>query len=153
MKKIIDLKFTKEGFENLRQELQNLTAKRPQVLTRMVAAREQGDLSENAGYHAAKEELARLDYRIRELKMFIKHSEIIKWSQSKTVKPGATVAVETEGQIRQFTIVGNLEADPLKNKISLISPLGAALLGKKVGQMAAVKIPDGQINYKIKTIK
>ena len=144
---------TEAGLEKLKDEHVNLQDKRPQVLERMTAAREQGDLSENAGYHAAKEELAFIDHRLRELKFLIRSADVIKASQKSTIDLGSVVTLLTNGQAAVFTIVGNLEADPANGKLSQASPIGSALIGKKIGEEVEVEIPDGKIIYRITDIK
>lgn len=149
MKKPIELKLTREGFDNLKKELDFLLERRPGVLTRMVAAREQGDLSENAGYHAAKEELGRIDRRTRELKIMIRFADVVDSHRAAIVDFGSVVTVEQDGQKSVFTIVSKLEADPVHGKVSDVSPIGSALLGAKVGDIVNVDIPDGKIAFKI----
>lgn len=153
MKKPIDIKFTKEGYEKLGQEYQQLTEKRPGVLSRMVAAREQGDLSENAGYHASKEELGKIDSRLRELKLLMRFGEIVDSSGTGLVGVSSIVKVSAQGKTFEFNIVGQLEADPVHGKLSEVSPIGSALLGKKVGDKVEVEIPDGKTEYIVIEIK
>lgn len=142
-------KFTKEGFLNLKKEQENLTSKRPEVLKRMVAAREQGDLSENAGYHAAKEELGQIDSRLRELKMLLRFGEVVEDSSTSVVGFGTKVKVDDGSSQAEFTIVSGMEADPVKGKMSDESPIGGALLGKRVGDEIEVEVPSGRVVYKI----
>lgn len=153
MKKPIDIYITKEGLGNLKKEHENLINKRPVVVERMSTAREQGDLSENAGYHAAKEELAYIDYRLRELKLLIRNVHIIETKQNAIVDLGSTVTILGRGKQTVYTIVGKLEADPVGGKLSEVSPIGSALLGKRVGASVEVEIPDGRIVYKIVEIR
>lgn len=153
MKKPINVKFTKEGYEELGTEYQELTKKRPHVLTRMVAAREQGDLSENAGYHASKEELAQIDRRLKELKLLMRFGEIVESEGTDKVGIGSLVRVSDGKNSFEFNIVGQLEADPIHNKLSHVSPIGSALIGKRVGEEVEVNIPDGKIVYTIEGIK
>ena len=153
MKKPIDVKVTKEGLETLIKEQEHLTARRPGVLSRMVAAREQGDLSENAGFHAAKEELGNIDRRQRYLKLLIRFADIISGDDSGVVTLGSKVVVDNGSGPMEFTIVGKIEADPINKKMSNESPIGNALIGKKVGDTVEVIIPDGKISYKILSVK
>lgn len=153
MKKPIDVKFTKEGFEKIGKEYQDLLEKRPQVLIRLVAAREQGDLSENAGYHASKEELGRIDRRLRELKILMRFGEIVQSHNSDSVSIGCIVTINNGIKNFEYMIVGKLEADPINNKLSEVSPIGSALLGKKVGAKVEVETPNGRMTYKILAIK
>lgn len=153
MKKPIDVQLTPEGFEKIKKEKEDLIAKRPGVVTRMSAAREQGDLSENAGYHAAKEELGKIDSRLRELDMIIKFADVVESSGPGAVSLGNKVTVEIEGNKIVYTLVGELEADPSAGKISKASPIGAALMGKKVGEKVDIKTPGGTTILKIINIE
>lgn len=145
--------FTKEGIENLKIELGTLIKRRPQVVINLSNAREQGDLSENAGYHAAKEELSQIDSRIRELKFLIRLAITPKKSTSETVTFGTTVTVDDGTTKRKFTIVNALEADPKVGKMSDISPIGSALLNKKLGDSVLVETPNGKMTYKIVSLE
>ncbi len=153
MKKPIDIKFTKEGYQKLGEEYRELTEKRPQVLSRMVAAREQGDLSENAGYHASKEELGKIDSRLRELKLLMRFGEIVDSKGADSVGIGSAVKVSKGNDTFEFNIVGRLEADPVHGKLSEVSPIGSALMGKTVDDEIEVETPDGIISFKILEIK
>lgn len=152
MKKAIDLKLTAEGFEKLKDEHAELIAKRPGVLTRLVAAREQGDLSENAGYHAAKEQLGYIDSRLRTLKLMIRSAEVVEAKGTDSVSFGCNVKVSDGTNEREFTIVSALEADPVQGKMSDSSPIGSALIGKKVGDVVEITVPDGKVTYKVVNI-
>ena len=153
VKKPIDIKMTPEGLSRLKEEQQELSKKRPGVLVRMVAAREQGDLSENAGFHAAKDELARIDHRLRELALISRFADVISAGGSSSVSAGSVVVVDDGSGEKEFKIVGKLEADPASGLISDESPIGRALLAKKVGDLVEVEIPDGRIRFKILSIK
>lgn len=149
MKKPIDLKLTAQGLQDLENEQDELIARRPGVLVRLVAAREQGDLSENAGYHAAKEELGRIDSRLRMLRLMIRSAEVVGARGVDVVSFGCNVVVSDGKGERQFNIVSALEADPSAGKMSDISPIGSALIGKKVGQSVDISVPDGKVRYKV----
>lgn len=149
MKKPINAQFTPEGFENLKKEFQELTEKRPGVVVRMSAAREMGDLSENAGYHAAKEELGNIDRRLRELKLLMRFGEILESQNTGVVDFGTVVTIDDGQNASRYTIVGALEADPLKGKISDTSPIGRALLGKRAGETVQIEVPNGKTTFKI----
>lgn len=153
MKKPIELKVTQEGFEKLQKELEELTLKRPGVLTRMVAAREQGDLSENAGYHAAKEQLGYIDRRTRHLKIMLRFAEVVKAKNTDVVAFGSVVKVHNGEDNVEFAIVSAMEADPIKMKVSDVSPIGKALLGKKVGEEVVIETPGGNVTYRVIEIK
>ncbi len=145
---------TKEGLTELRKEYDELMkVKRPDILARVSQARNLGDLSENAEYVAAREELSFIDGRIDELEEMLKQVELISQSKSNNmVKLGSTVKVVAGKQQEVFTVVGEWEADPHQKKISHESPLGKALLGKKVGEKVEVEAPAGKILYTIKSI-
>lgn len=148
---------TKEGLEELKKEYEGLTkVKRPDILERVSQARSMGDLSENAEYVAAREELSFIDGRIEELEELIKQAVLIHESHSKsgnTVKLGSTVTVSIKGKKEEFTVVGEWEADPHDKKISHESPLGKALIGKKVGEKVEVEAPAGIVVYTIASVK
>jgi transcription elongation factor GreA len=147
---------TKEGLEDLKKEFQELTkVKRPDILERVSQARSMGDLSENAEYVAAREELSFIDGRIDELEELIKQAVLIQESHNKgnhTVKLGSTVSLSVKGKKEQFTVVGEWEADPGDKKISHESPLGKALLGKGVGEKVEVEAPAGMLAYTIVSV-
>ncbi|MBI5127637.1 transcription elongation factor GreA [Candidatus Roizmanbacteria bacterium] len=146
---------TKEGYESLKKELEELTkAKRPYAVERLHKARSMGDLSENSEYTAAKEELAFVEGRIQEIEEILKTVEVVEnHNGSHTVEVGTTVIVEAEGKQEMFQIVGEFEADPMNKKLSHTSPIGHALVGKRVGDLVEVEIPAGKIKYKIVDIK
>lgn len=144
---------TKEGLEELKREYEELTkTKRPEILNRVSAARNMGDLSENAEYTVAREELSFIDGRIDELEELLKQAVLISNNHSSTIKLGSTVKVNTGSDKEVFTVVGEWEADPKEKKISHESPLGKALLGKKVGEKVEVEAPAGKIVYTIEAI-
>lgn len=145
---------TKEGLKELKGEYEQLVkVKRPDILERVSQARSMGDLSENAEYVAAREELSFIDGRIEELEELIKQAVLIQETHSKgMVKLGSTVTVNTKGKKEVFTVVGEWEADPQEKKISHESPLGKALLGKKVGEKVEVEAPAGKIVYTIVSV-
>lgn len=144
---------TREGLEELKQEYEELTKiKRPEVLNRVSQARSMGDLSENAEYTVAREELSFIDGRIDELEELLKQVVLISNNHSNTIKLGSTVKVNAGSVKDVFTVVGEWEADPKEKKISHESPLGKALLGKKVGEKVEVEAPAGKIVYTIEAI-
>ena len=145
---------TREGLEELKKEYETLTkTKRPEVLNRVSQARSMGDLSENAEYTVAREELSFIDGRIDELEELLKQVVLISNNHSSTIKLGSTVKVNTGSVREEFSVVGEWEADPKEKKISHSSPLGKALMGKKVGEKAEVEAPAGKILYKILEIE
>lgn len=146
---------TREGLEELKRELDELTKKkRPEVLERVSAARAMGDLAENSEYTAAREELSLIDGRIEELTEILKNAELIKEGTKTTgaIQLGSTVVVSINGKKEEFALVGEWEADPHNKKISHESPLGKALIGKKVGEKIEVEAPAGTIAYTVVSI-
>ena len=148
---------TSEGLEKLKKELEELkNVERVRVIESLKDARAQGDLSENADYDAARDEQARLEARIKELEVIIKNVEIIdsKSKKSSSNNLGKLIELEFDDKtVEKFTLVGSLESDPLKGKISNESPLGMAIMNQKKGQRVLVKTETGNEFYvKIKNI-
>ena len=145
------IEITKEGLEKLQKQLKELKEKdRPKVVDRLAHARAEGDLSENSDYHNAREELEFLDGRIQELEQVVKNSVVVKNNGSADgVAIGTTVKVKVNGGKNEFYIVGEWEANPAESKISHASPLGQALVGKKVGEKVEVEVPAGKLTYEI----
>src|SRR3989344_2023574 len=140
---------TKDGLAELKGEHDELVSvKRPDAVTRLAAARELGDLSENSEYAAAKQDLSFIDGRILELEEILHGAKIITTHKRGLVDVGCRVTLHTNGKKHVFTVVGEWEADTKENKISNSSPLGKALLGKKVGEKVSVEAPAGKILYK-----
>lgn len=148
---------TPKGLEDLKKEYDQLvTTRRKEVVERLSSAREMGDLSENAEYTAAREELAFIDGRIEELEMLLKQAVVITDAGhhgGKIVDLGSKVTVKVKGKKEIFTLVGEWEADPADKKISHESPLGKALIGKTVGDDIEVEAPVGKMVYTIVEIK
>lgn len=146
---------TRDGFEKLKKELEELTkVKRPNAVNRLHKARAMGDLSENSEYTAAKEELAFVEGRIQEIEEILKSVEVVEnGAKSAMVEVGTSVTVEIDGKRELYHIVGEFEADPMEKKLSHTSPIGKALIGKKVGEWIEVNVPAGLIKYKVVEIK
>ncbi len=145
---------TQEGLEDLKREYEDLTkVKRPEVLERVSQARNQGDLSENAEYTAARDELSFIDGRIDEIEELLKQASVIKEENGKsTIGLGSKVTLQVNGKKQVYTVVGEWEADPTEQKISHESPLGKALIGKKVGEKIEVEAPAGKLHYSIVSV-
>src|SRR3989344_1251501 len=152
MSKNTNFRFTREGFENLKKEYDHLLKRRPQVVINLSNAREQGDLSENAGYHAAKDELSQIDSRIREIKYLLRVGQVVEIAKTNHVTFGTKVTVHDGQYEMTFTIVEELEANPTTGKISTDSPIGQALIGKKLGEEVEVLTPSGKIKLKVTKI-
>lgn len=148
------VKLTKEGQTTLKAELVDLRdVKRPKLVDRLSNARAQGDLAENSDYQSAKEELEFLDGRIDELEEVLKTAQVVGDAlKTDGVSVGTKVTVKVNGKEHVFDIVGEWEADPMNKKISHDSPLGMALLGKKVGDQAEVEAPAGKVLYEVVAI-
>jgi transcription elongation factor GreA len=146
---------TKEGLEKLKQELYELkTVRRKEVAGRIEKAKELGDLSENAEYADAKDEMAFIEGRVIELENNVARAVIIEESKDKNkVTVGSKVTVNCNGAEKIYTIVGSNEADPLKGLISNETPLGAALLFKEKGSEFEVKTPKGAMKCKVLKIE
>lgn len=145
---------TAGGYKELNHELEELrTRKRPAAVLRVQTAREFGDLSENAEYHAAREELNFVDGRIDELEDILSRARVVAQQKSNSiVGVGCKVTVAANGVTHVYHVVGEWEANPAEKKISHDSPLGKALLGKKVGDKVEVSAPAGTVLYTIKKI-
>jgi transcription elongation factor GreA len=147
------IRFTKEGFAKAKQEYADLQAQRPAVIEDLQKARELGDLKENGYYQASRQKLSYIDGRLFRLKMDMKYAVIVEVTTDGGVSIGSTVTI-TDGEKEQiYTIVGDFEANPSEGKISLLSPLGKAVDGKKIGEEAILETPRGKIIYKITAIK
>lgn len=148
---------TAPGFAQLEAELKNLkTVERPGVIKAIAEAREHGDLSENAEYHAAREKQSFIEGRIMELEAMVAHAEVIDPQSigGDTVKFGATVKLvdeETEKEVT-YQIVGEYEASLEQGKIALTAPIARALIGKKAGDTAEVNTPKGQRYYEVLSV-
>jgi transcription elongation factor GreA len=141
---------TKEGLNQLKAEFEVLTAtKRPETVKRLADAREQGDLSENSEYAAAKQDLSFIDGRIAELEDILHVAKVVTSHKKGSVDIGCKVTLTINGKKEIFHVVGEWEADPSQKKISHSSPLGKALLGKKPGDKVEVVAPAGKILYHV----
>ena len=145
---------TADGYSALEAEIKHLkTVERPRIIKAIAEAREHGDLSENAEYHAAKEQQGITEARVADLEDIISRAEVIDVSRlsGKNVKFGATVKLvdeDTEEEVR-YQIVGEVEADVKQSKISITSPIARALIGKTAGDTVEVSTPGGGKCYEI----
>lgn len=147
---------TDQGLKKMQAELKELKeVKRPLFVKRLATAREQGDLSENQEYKEAREELSLLDGQISELEDVLARAEVVDTDESgtATVGLGNRVTVKIDGQELVYHLVGEYEANPMEQKISLDSPLGQKLAGGKVGDHIEVEAPAGKITYTIVKIE
>ena len=152
MKQKKEFLLTSEGFLDLETELNNLKNNdRPRIIEAIKEARAQGDLSENADYDAARDEQAKIEARIQELEYMLEHAKIIEKKSGDIVSVGTTVTVKyvEDDEEEVYSIVGSMEADPFENKISNESPIGKAIMNKKVGDTISVESPNGAYDIKI----
>lgn len=148
---------TQEGYETLEEELHhNETVRRRQVAERLHNALTEGELIENAELEEARREQSFVEGRILEIQNMLRHAVIIKKSEETgLVTLGADVTIQEEGSetLEEYQVVGSAEANPTKGKISNESPLGKALMGKKVGEKATIHAPGGDITFEIIAIR
>lgn len=151
MKKLFRL--TQSGVDELKLEHDNLVAKRTDVAESIRSARELGDLAENSEYQTARAEQERNEARISELNNILQSVEIIEKPKNGTkVQLGSKVTLKGAKGNKEFQVVGTVEADPLEGKISDESPIGKALLGKKVGEQVEIKTPAETTSYELTAI-
>ncbi len=147
MKKLYQI--TEEGKQELEAELEELKSRRGAIADKIAEARDFGDLSENAEYDSAREEQGLVESRIAEIEDILLNAELIKGGSKTKVSLGSKVELKTGTKTVVYAVVGPVEADPLEGKISNESPIGVALMGKKVGDKATIKTPKGEIEYEI----
>lgn len=148
-----DYQLTKTGRQELEEELQALKARRSEIAEKIKAARDFGDLSENAEYDAARDEQAQVESRIAEIEEILQNSTLIQGTNGDgVIVLGSIVTLESERGEVQYTLVSSVEADPAEKKISDESPIGQALVGKKKGDEVQISTPSGQLTFKIKKV-
>lgn len=151
-----EIYLTKEGLDKVKEELKLLKGEeRPEIIRAIKEARALGDLSENADYHAAREEQAVLEARIQDLEVMVEDAVIIIMSKSNEVRIGATVTIKyvDDSETEEYKIVGSKEADPAENRISNESPIAKSITGHKKGDVVTVESPNGKYNIEIVEIK
>jgi transcription elongation factor GreA len=153
MKKAYQL--TAGGKLDLEKELAELKARRPEIAQKIAEARNFGDLTENDEHTQARNEQAQVESRIAEVENILQNATIIKAKSTASVQVGCTVELKNgdSSKTMEYTIVGSVEADPLEGKISNESPIGVALMGKKVSDTVTIHTPSGEASYKIVAIK
>ena len=150
---------TKKGLEDVVNELNYLKQEvRPEVISQIKEARAQGDLSENAEYHSARDRQGQVEARIKELEYLVDNATIIeddKKGKKDTVEVGTTIEIKyiEADEIETYSIVGSTEADPMNNKISNESPIAKGIMGKKVNDIVSIESPNGSYNVQIISIK
>ncbi len=145
---------TKENREELEQELEmRRSTKRQEIKDQLEFAKSLGDLSENAEYHQAREDQGRNEDRISEIEHLLQNAEVVTKSKHNQVDIGARITIQKKGgSPAEYTIVGGEEADIAEQKISYLSPIGAAIFGKNAGETVEVETPNGKVSYTIVTI-
>ncbi|MDO4773916.1 MAG: transcription elongation factor GreA [Candidatus Saccharibacteria bacterium] len=144
---------TAQGKEELEAELQQLKGRRGEVADKIAAARDFGDLSENAEYDTAREEQGLLETRIAEIEEILQNAQLIDAGGSAVVVLGSTVELTADAKVVTYTVVGPVEADPLEGKISNESPIGQALMGKSLGDTVTITTPKGELTYTITALR
>lgn len=145
--------FTQEAFEQMKADVVRLETEREAVMGRIKIAREMGDLSENGAYKYGKFELGNIRRELGRLTRLIERAKVVKYSGSGIVEFGARVTISDGQQESTYLIVGPHESDPSKGKLSMESPLGVALLGKRTGDTAVFTVPAGTKIYSILAIQ
>ena len=143
---------TDDGKRELEAELEELKGRRGAIAEKIAEARDFGDLSENAEYDSAREEQGLVESRIAEIEDILLNADIIKAGKSSKVALGSKVELRTGKKTVAYTVVGPVEADQLEGKISNESPIGEALMGKKVGDTVTITTPKGVITYELISI-
>jgi len=144
--------FTQQGLEKLKQELATLKIAKKEMAREVAKAASFGDLSENAAYSQAKEKNRNLDDKIHELEKALSNAKIISANENNQVQIGSTVVLQANNEKETFTIVSPIEADILKNLISVDSPIGKALVGKATGDTVNVQTPGGTTVYTVLSV-
>lgn len=150
----VKIPFTKDAYAKLQADFARLSQEKIDLMARLKTAREMGDLSENGAYKYAKIELGSVGRQLRHLRHLLENGEIIvKKATSTTVEFGSTVTLKNAQDELTYTIVSMHESDMLEHKLSIESPIGQAIMGKKVGEEVAVKTPGGTIIYTIMAVR
>jgi transcription elongation factor GreA len=148
------VQLSRPALDRMTAELDELTrVKRREVVARIKAAREHGDLKENSEYHAAREEQSFLEGRVQALEDRLRRAVVVEESATGRVTMGSTVTVEIGGDELRYTIVGTTEADPAAGRLSSASPVGAALLGAVAGGEVDVRTPRGSVRYRVVAVE
>lgn len=144
---------TPEGLERMKQELETLHQRRLEAADRLKEAFQPGDIEDNPEYEQAKEEVSLLDRRIYELEETVARATILHEHHGGVVEPGSTVDVEDEsGSPATYHLVGAVESDPTSGRISVESPVGRALVGRRKGDVVTVTVPSGVLRLTVKQV-
>jgi len=144
---------TPEGLERLKHELETVRLRRKDAAERMRDAFQPGDIEDNPEYEQAKEEVGHLDGRIYELEEMIGRAQIIHEHHGSIAEPGSTIQIEDDaGLVETYHLVGAVESDPSSGRISIESPVGRALVGKRKGDKVTVSVPSGTLSFTVKSV-
>lgn len=145
--------FTYYAYEKLKKELVRLEKLREEVVIRLSAAREMGDLSENGAYKYAKQELGNIGRQIRDVRYKLKFGHVVTTrSTNGQIEFGSTITIENNERSLTFMLVSEYESNPSENKLSTASPIGKAVVGKKTGDLVTVQLPQGESLYTITSV-
>ena len=153
IKKPASIPFTLKAYEKMKADAVKLEKGRGAILVRLQTAREMGDLSENGAYKAAKFELRTTDRELRRLGYLIKYGRVTKSKHEGTIDFGSKATIELNDKKHTFMMVSVHESDPKKHKLSVESPIGKAIMGKKVGDKVTVSAPAGEVTYTVVDIE
>lgn len=145
--------FTADGFAEVKKQHEHYLSERPAAVENLRKSREMGDLSENGYYKASRQRLSFIDGRIRHFYKLLKLGRIVQTAANGTVQIGSKVRVKGSAAERTFTIVGGYESNPNEEKISHISPIGRALMGKRTGDRVSVPVPSGNVEYTVLSVQ
>lgn len=141
------------ALEDIKKEIENrIKVQRPEIAAKIADAKEMGDLSENFAYHEARDQQGQNETRIIQIQQMLANAVVVEERAGGRIGLGSRFTVEIGGQEKQFEIVGPTDASPMEGKISNVSPLGSAFLGKSEGDSVAASVPSGTITYVVKKI-
>lgn len=145
---------TAEGLEKIKRDLEETRARRRDAADRMKEAAQPGDIEDNPEFEQAKEDVQALDNRIYELEEMIGRAKIIEEHHSNVIEPGSVIEIEDdEGQVETWHLVGAVESDPGAGRISIDSPVGRALLGRRKGDRVSVNAPSGVVQFQVRAVR
>lgn len=143
------IRFTKEGYEKLQNDYALLQKERPAAVEDLAKARAMGDLSENGYYKSARAKLSTIDWQLRTMKQTLREAVVSQAFATDGVDINTTVTLKNNNEEATYAIVGDLEANPKEGKISLKSPIGQAIAGKRIGDKVSITTPSGTTTYEI----
>jgi transcription elongation factor GreA len=145
--------FTPAAYAQLKAEKHDLQTERKAVIIRLQTAREMGDLSENGAYKYAKQELGDIGRKLRKLNYLLAEGEVIQPKSHSVVEFGSSVDLAGPSGTKTYLIVSEYESNPVERKLAMTSPIGAAIMGKKVGDVVNVETPNGNVQFTISAIQ